>query len=95
MNMVQDELEYFTFFSGEGQFKVNVKFESSDSSIATTSASSTDIARLLDLINSDENYVMTFDEHPGVITSINIDVVHRKVQLFVRLIENDLDYMNK
>jgi hypothetical protein len=83
------EYEYLLFFQDQGRFIVEVKFAKSNASISERHASPEDIARLLSMLDNPEALIMTFDEHPGEITKLMIDPIHRKIRLFVRLLDGD------
>lgn len=54
-------------------------------SIAKRRASLSDITRLLELIESNEQPCMTFDEYQGTITDISIEPTLNKLRLTVQL----------
>lgn len=91
MTMSRDEttgnIEYFLFFSGEGDYLVSVKFAGhSSAKIATRRASINDISKLLDIVNRQPKTTMSFDEHYGLVQEIRIDLMAKKGTLIVNLI---------
>lgn len=77
--------EYLTFFLDDGPFDIEVNFVKSSARIAKRSASLLDITRLLELLESNEQPWMTFDEYQGTITEITIDPILKQLRLTVQL----------
>ena len=77
--------EYLTFFTHDGHFDIEVNFLESVARIAKRYASVSDITRLLELLESNAQPCMTFDEYPGEITAISIDLTLNKLKLTVQL----------
>ncbi|PPD51389.1 MAG: hypothetical protein CTY12_08080 [Methylotenera sp.] len=77
--------EYLTFFTNDGRFDIEVNFVNSAARIAKRYASISDITGLLELLESNEQLRMTFDEYPGTITAISIDPILNKLKLTVQL----------
>lgn len=77
--------EYLTFFTNDGNIDIEVIFVKSSARIAKRSASLLDITRLLELLESNEQPCMTFDEYLGTITAITIDPILNKLKLTVQL----------
>lgn len=82
------KIEYLQFFSDEGSLKVEVRFASSKARVANRFATPEAIAVLVSQLLSDQQPSMTFDEHPGVITQINIEPGSKRVVLIARLQES-------
>ena len=77
-------LEYNLLFSGRGEFSVSVKFKGKDGAIPKRSASLNELATLLCTLGDAEQPVMSFDEHPAIVTEIRVDPIGKKVVLSVR-----------
>lgn len=77
--------EYLTFFTNDGHFDIEVNFVKDSARIAKRYASVSDITRLLELLESNVQPCMTFDEYPGTITAISIDPILNKLKLTVQL----------
>lgn len=77
--------EYLTFFTNDGNIDIEVIFVKNSVSIAKRRASLSDITRLLELIESNEQPCMTFDEYQGTITEITIDPILKQLRLTVQL----------
>jgi hypothetical protein len=77
--------EYLTFFPSDGFIDIEVNFVKSAARIAKRRASTSDITRLLELIELNEQPCMTFDEYQGTITEITIDPILKQLRLTVQL----------
>lgn len=80
--------EYLMVFPSEGEFSVDVKFDGNAHFVSQKRASIGNLIELLQLIDASEKPVMTFDEHPGLIKTITIDVKHNHVSLSVNLLDD-------
>jgi len=77
--------EYLTFFTNNDRFDIEVIFVKSAARLTKRYASTSDITRLLELLELNEQPCMTFDEHPGTITAIILDPILNKLKLTVQL----------
>lgn len=78
-------VDYLEMFPSEGHFAISVKFDRKGPTIAQRRASIGHLSELLHLIDSSPQSVITFDDHPGVVTAIKIDVIRRNVSISVSL----------
>jgi len=77
--------EYLTFFPDAGTIDIEVNFVKSSARITKRRASLSDITRLLELLESNEQPCMTFDEYQGTITEIAINPILKQLRLTVQL----------
>ncbi len=78
--------EYLEIFSKDGDFSVDVKFESGTKrAISKRNASSNDICNVIQLLSNQsvDNTYMSFDDYPCAVTDISIDLARKQVYLKV------------